>query len=253
MTPACLGGLWCRDYLAVAGEAPDTTTWVGWLQGSRFYCDLRQPASLPDLSRSRCLADLSRDDLRALASQQGFAGELTVADSVAHWERRYDYQPSSGFADRATLARTGDVLLETGAEQPYSEQWTRAKGRGTDRFGALLSEAGTGSRGVIVRVGAWLMYLRARSRPLPHGASLRAIIDAQSALHDARALLDFEISFGTLEDDGTWHILRSTLPYKAGRRWHVELPGPTRASVTISDVATDGEPVRRVWDVTDAD
>ena len=194
-----------------------------------------------------------RDDLRALASQQGFAGELTGADSVAHWERRYDYQPSSGFADRATLARTGDVLLETGAEQPYTEQWTRAKGRGTDRFGALLSEAGTGSRGVIVRVGAWLMYLRARSRPLPHGASLRAIIDAQSALHDARALLDFEISFGTLEDDGTWHILRSTLPYKAGRRWHVELPGPTRASVTISDVATDGEPVRRVWDVTDAD
>ncbi len=256
MTPAELSGLWRRDYLKPANAPADTSTWVGWLQGRRYYCDLRQPAALPDLSHVRRLTDLTRDDLRSLAGQQGFAGELTVRNGTAHWQRLYDFQPDSGVADRATLEQTGDLLLETGTEQPYVEQWTRSEGRVSDSFGALLTDTVAGCRGIVVRAGPWLMYARERRTVLPAGRSLLELLellDAHQCLDSARALLDFEISFGTLQSATAWHVIRSTLPYKAGKTWGIELPVAEAANVVISDIDSEGRPLVRVWRVTQQD
>jgi len=253
MTPAELIGLWRRDYLKAANKPSDTSTWVGWLQGRRYYCDLRQPAKLPAPSRAGGLTDLSLEDLRALACQQGFAGDLTVSKGVAHWRRLFDYQPASGVADRAMLEQTGDVLVETGTEQPYVEQWSRSKGRSSDNYGALLTDTVSGCRGIVVRADHWLMYVRERRTALPAGRSLLELLEQQDCLENARALLDFEISFGTLKNSTDWHVSRSTLPYKAGKTWRIELPAANAANVIVSDIDSNGQSLVRVWRVTQED
>ncbi len=90
---------------------------------------------------------------------------------------------------------------------------------------------------MLLRVGAHFGYVRGRvagNSPAP-GVTLRDAV-ARADLEAARALMDLEISLGTVED-GRWVINRSTLPFRVGddlaartdlRRDHRRRPGRLR-------------------------
>lgn len=242
-----LSGLWRRTYLAAADGTTDTTTWVAWLQGQRYYCDLRQPAGLRAFPGVRCLRDLGDEDLIALANQQGFAGPLRRSGNIAHWRRDLDFQPPTGIADRATIDLQGDLLVEIGTEAPYVEHWTRLHPKGAPAFDASVSDGLSGARAVIVLVGSCLMLARGRATRPPSGKSLLTTLAATPALSERQELLDFEISFGTVDSCGRWHIERSTLPFKAGRSWVVEFDLTEPATVHVEDLDAAGARFMRHW------
>ena len=52
----------------------DTSTLVLVIQTEQYHADIRIPSNRPDFSGIKCLANCSIDQLRWLATQQGFTG-----------------------------------------------------------------------------------------------------------------------------------------------------------------------------------
>jgi hypothetical protein len=246
-----LCGLWRRTLLQHQGREADRTSPVFWLQGPRFFLDLRQPANLALFDGVGCLRDLRLEQCRELARQQGFAGVLSLDGDIAEWRREIDFHPDSGIADRAQLQLTGQVLTETGTEAPYIEQWERESDPADPGWGARLREAESGRTGFVARVDNRLMFARSRASPLPSGGSLGREIDAAETLEARCDLLDFEISLGRIGPGGSWLIERSTLPFKQGRRWPVHKCDSREFA--IGDLDPAGRPVTRQWRIVEAD
>ena len=247
VTLADLEGLWRREFIQVDGYAVDRSAHVIWLQAGTFFCDLRQPEGLPRFGGSRCLRDLSAEQLQELAQQEGFGGVLTLGNGVAEWHRQIDYRPASGIADRACLACDGDALMEYGTERPYTERWLRERMSCAARWGARYAVATRGQAASLVRAGNYLMFARDRPVALASGTTLAECLVAVDTLEERQDLLDFEISFGTIGASGDWRIERSTLPFKAGTSWPLPaLPAPPDR-LKIEDLTADGRVVTRLW------
>jgi hypothetical protein len=103
-----------------------------------------------------------------------------------------------------------------------------------------------------VLVGQWLMVARARHRALGDGQSLLAMLADTPELSDRQNLLDFEISFGTVDAARRWHVERSTLPFKAGHSWAVEFGAALQGTVEIEDLDAQGGRMVRRWTTTSA-
>src|SRR6185369_2900750 len=108
-----LAGLWQRLLLSRPGQPVDTLTRVDWLQGPVLYADLRQPPELTRRIAASCLAELSVDEARLLATQEGFAGRFALAGNLAEWHREIDFRPCP-LGDRGRLEDHGDLLVEHG-------------------------------------------------------------------------------------------------------------------------------------------
>lgn len=248
-----LGGLWRRSLIAWPDGRQDRTTEVFWLQGPSHYIDLRQPAGRPSFNDVTCLDDLSADQINWLAGQEGFAGLFNIEAGIGEWHRAIDFQPWSGTADRGTLAFEGDILVEHGIEIPYLEHWHQALApAATEAY--VLEDLEAGLKGLFVRYGDFFMYTRDRSMKLPEpdpsncpleGAALRFLV-AQSSAHDARAIIDCEISFGRIMDD-VWLITNSSLPFREGMLLTPERDGDNFA---VADISARGEAFHRVWKIT---
>jgi hypothetical protein len=244
-------GVWRRDVLERPGTPPDRSTLVHWLQGPRFFIDLRQGAHPPDFSDTRCLRDLTLDHLRWLATQEGFAGCFHLAEGIALWEHHIDFQPASPRRDRARLFLRGNALHEEGTEQPYYERWTREGADDSSALGMRLACASRTIGGYLVRVGNRFMYARDRASPLPAAARLTALMDGELTLEQKRDLVDIEISLGDIDATGTWTIRRSTLPFKVGDAFLLErTAGDT---LEICDVERDGGRYLRRWRIVELD
>lgn len=242
-------GLWERSLIAWPDGRRDTTTYAGWLQGPTLFADLRQPIDPPSFDGVACLDDLGRAHFGWLARQEGFAGRFVRAGTAFEWQRMIDFQSTSGASDAGYLVFEGEVLVETGRDVPYVEHWHRAAADVTPLFAARLQES-AGRQGFIVRAGALFMYVRDRARPLPHNASLPDLV-AGSAPAEARALLDCEISLGSVRGNA-WIIERSSLPYRTGRDLSVSFSAD-QTSVAVSDLAADGTAFNRNWAIVDLD
>ncbi|WP_240969136.1 hypothetical protein [Streptomyces sp. HNM0575] len=266
--PCELKGLWRRTLLTAPGAPADTTTHVSWLQGRRCYADLRQPAGFAHAPRTRGLTDLTRAQLACLARQEAFAGELSHEGDVCHWHHSVDLQPPAAFPDSGRVRTENGLLVEEGVHETYTEHWRReispgiaavtesphdaAAPTGAPLAGALLHEPETGRAGVLVRAGPWFAYARGRNplTHLPAGASLAELVAGAASVHDARRLLDCEVSLGRVRESG-WHLSRSTLPGRTGRRFMAWASGSD--GLHVSDLASDGTPVTRSWRITGAD
>ena len=95
-------GLWRRTLLVGADGSRDTGGDVRWLQGITAYVDSR-----------------------------GFAGPLHQHDNVFEWHRDVDLEPPGPFPDAGAMHWDGDVLVETGVHEDYSEHWVRDVGPAT--------------------------------------------------------------------------------------------------------------------------
>ncbi len=228
---------------------PDTTTSVHWLQGSRSYVDLRQPAQGPDFSRVRSLADLSWSDCIWLARQQGFAGELHFDGTYFEWHRHIDFQPRSLEADAGSLTWNGNVLVEKGRDSEYVEHWHREPSSASlPVFALTLREADRETKATLLRVGPVFMYARERTVPLK-GRVLSECVSAAQSLEEARELVNCEISLGAATTSG-FRITASTLPYRVGDLLDPRFDG---RSMTISDRAPDAATWQRRWEIVAAE
>jgi hypothetical protein len=224
-----LQGLWRRSLITWPGRPSDTTTSVRWLQGPRAYIDLRQPMPLPDFSHVRSREDLTLEDCAWLARQEGFAGHLHFDGTHFEWIRAIDFQPPSATADAGTLHWEGDVLIETGRDADYIEHWhrdpavattptsiTSLQSRPATRAAPGVRNTSAISGSVLLRVGPNFMYARDRATPLDKSyRTLGEYLNDAPNLHSARDLIDCEISFGSVADEG-FRITASTLPYRIG-------------------------------------
>jgi hypothetical protein len=239
-----LQGLWRRRLMSWPEGKADTTTEVYWLQGPKFYADLRIPAGRPE-SKATCLCELDWPMLHFLARQEGFFGTLDVAASIGHWHRIFDYQPTTGREDRGHLAFEHEVLIERGAEAPYVEHWVR---EAEDNGAMALSLAAKGYIACLITAGEAFMFARSRGTPLPLEADLSACVEQAGSLENAQALFDCEITFGRVIDQ-QWRIERSSLPFREGQMLRPDICADT-GKLLLDDITRKGLFLRRVWTIT---
>ena len=156
-----------------------------------------------------------------LATQEGFAGELSETAGVFHWWREIDFQPFTGRRDVGRLTFNNPeqtVTTKAGAEAPYTELWERSAAQPPGNFPTVVTRVDRpGGRGWFVAVGGEFILAIDRRPPLPPAESLGDLI-AGPGLRDAARWLNMEVSFGKRDRDegrnGT--ILHSTLPWREG-------------------------------------
>jgi hypothetical protein len=201
-------GVWARTLLETP-EGRDTTTWVRWLQTGLWHGDLRVPPQ----------AD--RRSPAGRAEQQGFGGITLITQpdpaqpETCTWQRQIDLQPPRSTPDAGHMTfESSELVHETGIHGTYFEVWERLPGSLGRRIAlAGLDPTGKTTADRLLVAGRYLMHLRPRSTAWPTDTAPDDTMVDVLARHPQRvdAVLDFEISFGSLEH-GVWTIERSTLP-----------------------------------------
>lgn len=115
-------GLWRRQWLRTA-DSEDNSTCVLWMQGEQLHVDMRLPAAAMAFSQAPSLSALDGDQLRLLASAEGFAGTTSVVGSVCTWTRQINLQGPLKGIDTGLLRNTPEGLLESGIHDEYEELW----------------------------------------------------------------------------------------------------------------------------------
>jgi allophanate hydrolase len=244
-----LTGRWRRSLLVTASGDTDSTTDVTWLQAGELYVDLRLPVPAPVPTPTpagvRCLRDLDRPAACALAHAEGFAGRLVADGPWARWERLVDLQPPSALPDEGRLVAADGRVVETGRHSDYVEHWHRAPGATEPLAALLLRETSTGAPAVLVRVGPDFAWARGRPRPLPPGARLADLVASAATTREAQDLLDAEVTVGRIGPQGMVGT-RSSLPWRSGAPFRISAGAE---HVITDDVAPDGTPAHRTWQV----
>ncbi|OYY64036.1 MAG: hypothetical protein B7Y51_05000 [Burkholderiales bacterium 28-67-8] len=229
-------GVWRRNQLDIPGLR-DTTTWARWLQ-TRWHADLR----VPDAARTAEVLSAASPH-PALALQTGFFGRTEVhwpppSGERCTWHRHLDWQPDRGRPDTGWMAfeRAEGTVIETGLNGDFREEWERIpNSTGRSMVLAELAPSTAGAAGEAAPCGTrWLLsgecLMRVRPRqtgwlaaagtvlPWPEGTAPGDTLAVVVSRHPqaAAALLDFEISYGSLRD-GHWRIEHSTHPALEGR------------------------------------
>ena len=219
---ASLAGTWRRRWLRRPGERVDASTHVWWVQSHRQYGDLRIPRGRPSFEGVHSLSQCSREQLLWLATQEGFAGELTESGGVFHWWRDVDVQPFTGRRDVGRLAYNDPeqtLMTEVGVDDSYSELWERAARPLHDAPAPIVTRLQSAtSHGWFLGVANDFLLAVDHRPPLPPAGSLAELVTA-SPPHAAVKWLNVEVSYGRRDHDegrnGT--ILASTLPWREGQ------------------------------------
>jgi len=208
-------GVWQRDWIRRHGGAPDSVVAVRYVQTPSVFGDLRISTARPEVSHAASFADLSDDELAALAHQNGFAGTTTVDGANATWHHEIDFQPAGGDADIGRIERASDTaMFEHALDDSYVERWSPVD-HGGQFFAVRVVRHGRVDQ-LLAVAGPHFVYARARATALPAGDSISDVI---AKTHASRAqiiaYLDCEISYGSVTG---WRIERSTLPWQQGKR-----------------------------------
>jgi hypothetical protein len=233
-------GAWQRDWISRHGGAPDTSVTVRYVQTPSMFGDVRIRGDRAALAGAASFADLSDDQLLALAKQNGFAGYTTVDGANATWHHEIDFQPSDGSADIGRIELSGNgTMFEHALDESYVESWS-ALGGGDGPFLAVKVVRGDRAEHVLAVAHDHFVYARARVTALPAADS---IIDAIARTHATReaiiGFLDCEISYGNTRG---WNIVHSTLPWQEGKRLaFIDRIGIDARGRTVATVTEAGE------------
>lgn len=230
-------GAWQRDWIRRKGSASDGSALVRYVQTPSVFGDLRIPGDRPDVAPAASLAELTDDQLAALARQNGFAGFTTIAGANATWHHEIDFQPVDPADEGADIGRielAGERrMFEHALDDAYVESWSTLE-RGTGGFFAARVERAGRLAQLLAVAGEHFIYARARAVPLPPGASLAELIARTHPPRDTLiAYLDCEFSYGTMRG---WQIEHSTLPWQQGKRL---------AFASQITLGVDGQPAAR--------
>jgi hypothetical protein len=222
--PAWLRGVWAREWIQ-NGKAKSNTLNVHYLQTPTYFADIRIPKDRPRFPKAKSFADLTDQELRLLARQNGFTGLTTTSGAEATWNHDIQFQPSDGTPDRGRLQRNGPGRMhEHGLDGSYIEAWKSTSG-GEGRFLVIRVEHAGRLVKTLVVVGNQLIYVRNRAVDLPAAESFEALIDSSKASRaQIEAYLDCEFSVGRVQGGSIpWEIEQSTLPWREGR--HLDFVG----------------------------
>lgn len=217
--PPAWRGLWRRLSLETPDGGSDLATEVLWMQTEHHQADIRVPAGCPSVDGARDFADLTADQLDALACYEGFAGGSQWDGDRLAWRRWIDFNPPGGPPDEGVLRPSSPrVLVEDGLHVPYVEHWWHERdGR---RWPLRAEVTRTPRPRLTLACGdAFFFCEDRRPAPPPPGGLREAVAEAAAArdVERVRTLLDCEISFGRIDQGGAWIITRSTLPWRQGR------------------------------------
>jgi hypothetical protein len=240
---AALAGAWRRSLLIDIDASTDTTSEVNWLQGASRFVDLRQPAGRPDFSRTHSASELNDEQRRWIADQAGFAGVLVPGGEFFEWRRRFDLQPPHSSPDAGTLRFEGDLLIEKGWYEGYTEHWVRQ----TPTLGPVwaVELAGPGrSRAMIVRVGrrfGWACELDEPGTGTGIEIALGSVAEGRAAARPVPANRVRSVRAATPHP--VWTIEQSSRPYREGADLGLRFGSP----VTSRDIDRHGRPVELSW------
>jgi hypothetical protein len=215
--PTWLWGEWSRDWI-LRGKVKSSTLDVHYLQTPTYFADIRIPKVRSGFSAVKSFADLTDQQLRILAGQNGFTGRTTMAGPVATWSDEIAFQPPDGTPDTGRLERMlPDRMHEIGLDGSYTESWRRlssAKGK----YLVIRMEHSGRLLGTLVVVGNRFVYVRNRVKDLPIAPSLEALIETTKATREEIVdYLDCEFSVGRVRGGSVpWEIQQSTLPWREG-------------------------------------
>jgi hypothetical protein len=216
--PDWLRGVWTRDWIQ-EGKAKSNTLDVHYLQTSTYFADIRIPRDRTRFPNAKSFADLTDQQLRLLARQNGFTGLTTTSGAVATWNHDIQFQPSDGAPDRGRLQRIAPARMhEHGLDGSYIESWKSTTGGNGHFLVIRVEHAGRLLRTLVV-VGNQFVYVRNRAKDLPAAASFEALIDSTKANRaQIEEYLDCEFSVGRVRGgEVPWEIEQSTLPWREGR------------------------------------
>jgi hypothetical protein len=219
--PTWLPGEWRRDWIQ-RGKVRANTLDVHYLQTPTYFADVRIPKDRFRAGSATSLTDLTVQQLKILAGQNGFTGLTTMAGTVATWHHEIDFQPSDGTADEGRLERTPpNRMYEHGLDASYVESW-KSQRDVKGRFLVIRVEHSGRLMRALVVVGNRFVYIRNRAKDLPAAPSLDALIKSTNATRQQMAeYLDCEFSVGQVRArSGPWEIEQSTLPWREGH--HLE-------------------------------
>jgi hypothetical protein len=209
-------GAWQRDWIRRHGGAPDASITVRYVQTPSVFADVRIRGDRPALAGAMSLAELTDDQLAALARQNGFAGTATIDGANATWHHELDFQPAGGDADIGRIEPVGEgKMLEHGPGGSYVESWSRLEPDTGNYLAVRLVRGGRVDQ-LLAVAGAHFVYARARPAALPAADSITDLIATTRATREAvLGYLDCELSSGTTRG---WQIEHSTLPWQEGKR-----------------------------------
>lgn len=211
--PDAYRGVWVRTLLETPDER-DESTFVRWLQTSSWHADLRVPVASRPLAPDAAVAQR--------AAQTGFCGVTLIEHDgtleTCTWSRQHDLQPPRPHPDAGHMVfETPNRVIETGIHGTYLEVWERLPDS-IGRYIVLQQQAvNAAAPTTLLIAGRYAMLVRPRHAPWPAdtqpGDTLAQLV--QRHPEQAAALLDFEISFGPI-DEHRWTITHSTLAEREG-------------------------------------
>jgi len=233
--PSKLLGVWTREWIrrpGIATQDPNAVQnspqLVRYLQTPSFFGDMRLPVDRPDLSRATSFNDLTDEDLRMLAKQQGFVGYTTMVQGsgsagpsqstsgpvTVEWHRQMDFEPPTGNLDRGRLEFVSKVQMnENGLDGSYTEHWASIT-NGDDRFFVIYVKRQGRLNRMLLIAGDQFFYGQNRSKDLPAAPSFDSLITRASRTQMID-YLDFELSVGRIRGGSfPWEIQYSTLPWR---------------------------------------
>jgi hypothetical protein len=222
--PTWLRGVWTREWIQ-KGEAQSNTLDVHYLQTPTYFADIRIPRDRTRFSNAKSFADLTDQQLRLLARQNGFTGLTTTSGAVATWNHDIQFQPSDGAPDKGRLQRIAPARMhEHGLDGSYIESWKSTTGGNGHFLVIRVEHAGRLLRTLVV-VGNQFAYVRNRAIDLPAAASFEALIESTKASRaQIEEYLDCEFSEGRVRGGSVpWEIEQSTLPWREGG--HLDFAG----------------------------
>lgn len=209
-------GAWQRDWIHRRGAAQDASVAVRYVQTPSVFADLRTAAVRTIPATAASFADLTDDQLTALAGQNGFAGTTTLDGDRATWHHEIDFQPPSDEVDLGRIEPLGPgAMFEHALDDAYVERWSWLAPDTGPYLAVRLTRDGK-TAAILSVAGEHFVYARARATPLPAAGSITALIAQTHAKRDTIiGYLDCELSYGTTTG---WRIERSTLPWREGQR-----------------------------------
>jgi len=211
MLPQRWRGVWRRLALDCADGTSDTESLVIWLQTATHFVDIRVPHGRPDFSGVTGFGDLTAEQAAFLARQEGFAGVLRASGDRAQPEHRIVFNPSGTPAEDVRYSRTRRVLVGTGVTTGNVAHWWCEDPWGASDTEVVINRSDL----ILVRASAVFLYAEERRTDPPAPGTLGERVAGAGSADDLAAVLDCEISVGTISDDG-WLIGGSTLPWREG-------------------------------------
>ncbi|MFK7746219.1 MAG: hypothetical protein AB8B47_14280 [Roseobacter sp.] len=211
ITAADIQGHWERDWIK-APNFEDHTTRVHWAQAGMEYADVRIPVERPNLSGVRCLGDLSTAALLQLAQAEGFAGHVTLEETVCTWHREINWHGVPDAPDVGEISFDDQGrMIENGVHAEYAELWEQ-RADGPPRVQRF---AGQGYAGLLVETGTRIVIGIGRADK-PATAPLIEQLASGKMPRGIEMLFDGVHAFGHWEGQKMITDL-STQPFSEGR------------------------------------